>query len=171
MATSVNASILQEEKLLAALPTALPNATVIVGNVRKTTADLVADYQEHLDVEAEIVAVRAQLRNLTVKARGLRKTTRADTLALRGYATATLGENSTDFATLGFEPRKVGKPSVATVADAVVKRRATRVARHTQGPRQKAAIHGAPPAMTEPPPAPAPAAPASTDSRARASPK
>jgi hypothetical protein len=47
-----------------------------------------------------------------------------------------------------------------------VKRRATRVLRHTLGPRQKAAIHATPP----PPPEPPPEASAPGDARARASP-
>nr|HEX4314444.1 hypothetical protein [Kofleriaceae bacterium] len=44
----------------------------------------------------------------------------------------------------GLAPRRRTAPSAETVLTAVEKRQATRVARHTLGRRQRAAIHGAP---------------------------
>jgi hypothetical protein len=173
MATSVTIIVRKEQKLLAALPTALPDATVVVGGKRKTTATLAAEYQEHLDVEAELVALRTQLHATLTRARALRKASNANTLAVRTYAVAVLGETSVEFAALGFEPHKVGKPTIATKLVAIAKSHATREARHTLGARQKAAIHGAvaptPPAPT-PIPAPAPAAEPATATTTTADP-
>jgi hypothetical protein len=169
MATSVNKRLQKERQLLAELPSALPDALVYVGLHQKPIAQLCAEYQEHLDLEARIATLRAQLANAMAEAKTLRKTTNANTLAIRTAAAAALGEHSNAFAALGFEPRKVGKPSIATRAAAVEKRLATRVARHTAGPRQKAAIHGAPPAPPMPP-EPAPPEPDASDASAASTP-
>jgi hypothetical protein len=82
--------------------------------------------------------------------------------ALRSFEAATYGETSTVFTDFGFTPRKVTPPTADTKAAAAKKRLATREARHTLGPRQKAKITGAttpavnaPPAVAAPPVAPA----------------
>ncbi len=63
--------------------------------------------------------------------------------AVRNLAAATVGENTAKYLSLGFPTRKVKTPSVATKQTGIVKRAATRTARHTMGKQQKAAIHGA----------------------------
>nr|HEX4316275.1 hypothetical protein [Kofleriaceae bacterium] len=59
----------------------------------------------------------------------------------------------------GLAPLRRTAPSAETVASAVEKRRATRIARHTLGRRQRAAIHGAPVTAPTAPTAPTDASP------------
>jgi hypothetical protein len=64
---------------------------------------------------------------------------------------AAFGENSQQYASLGFAPRKPAQQTVESKAQAHLKMLATRKARQTLGKVQKAKIHGVVPA-----PAPAP---------------
>jgi hypothetical protein len=64
---------------------------------------------------------------------------------------AAFGENSQQYASLGFAPRKPAQQTVESKAQAHLKMLATRKARQTLGKVQKAKIHGVVPA-----PAPVP---------------
>jgi hypothetical protein len=55
-------------------------------------------------------------------------------------------------ADFGYTPRKSNKTTTATKAAAVEKSKATRTQRHTMGKRQKAKVHGTPPAPAPKPP-------------------
>ncbi len=97
--------------------------------------------------------------------KGLRGTTVSTLSSLRTFVMLKFGSNAlATLADFGFQPRKQTAPTVETKAAAAEKSLATRAARHTQGPKQKAKIKGTVP-VTEPattPAAPAPAAPAPT---------
>ena len=150
-------SIVQSEQTLADnLPTAMPNAVFLVGSQSLTTTQVVAGYKQHITNEAQLVAVRAQLRILATAIKAERKLMAATTRVVRATAVTNLGQNSTSFASLGFAPRAAKKPTPAVKVVAIAKGAATREARHTAGPREKAKIHGTVP---EPAPAPAPVTP------------
>jgi hypothetical protein len=53
---------------------------------------------------------------------------------------------SSTLADFGLQPRKSTPKTVATKAEAIVKTKATRTARHTSGPKQKAQVKGTAPA-------------------------
>ena len=73
--------------------------------------------------------------------------------ALKQWVFLKFGPSSQEAKDMGYTPRKVGKPSVATKNVANQQSLATRVARHTKGKKQKASIKGtilAPTAPAEP---------------------
>jgi hypothetical protein len=76
--------------------------------------------------------------------------------ALENYLRSLYGASSQTLDSFGMTPRKVRARTVRAKAESAAKSAATRVARHTLGPRQKAAIHGvvAPPSETAPPATP-----------------
>ena len=78
--------------------------------------------------------------------------------ALRGSFKAMLGKRNPDLVKIGIEPDKTPPPATVEQKKARVARaQATRVARGTKGPKQKAAIKGqVPPAAPAPPPEAAP---------------
>ena len=139
-----------EQKRAANLPTALPNAVFLVNGQSVTNAEMVASYEHHIASEAQLVALREQLRAAVVAIRVERQAMVANDAAVKLVAAATLGASSAAYASLDFAAPRRAKPSVATKAEAIAKGAATREARHTAGPRQKAKIHG-----TVPEPAPA----------------
>jgi hypothetical protein len=65
---------------------------------------------------------------------------------VKSFLRALYGAGNEALADFGMTARPPRKPTVPTKAAAVEKSAATRTARHTLGTRQKAAIHGAPPA-------------------------
>jgi hypothetical protein len=72
-------------------------------------------------------------------------------LGLKAWLTATLGSRSPTLVDYGLTPKKPLKRTSAAKAQTAEKSLATRVARHTLGPRQKAGIHGSvPPAPQSP---------------------
>ncbi len=83
-----------------------------------------------------------------------------DIVAAHSYVLAVFGAKSTTLADFGL-PRRSTARTLAAKQQAVAKSLATRDARHTMGPRQKAAIHGTVPTAPAPA-APAPVAPASS---------
>jgi hypothetical protein len=83
-------------------------------------------------------------------------------LALEAYLRSFYGPTSQTLIAFGLTPRKVKERSSAEKAETAEKAAATRVARHTLGPKQKASIHGvvAPPASEPSTPSnPQPASP------------
>src|SRR5580693_9503349 len=61
---------------------------------------------------------------------------------LGDYVRAMYGNSNVVLGEFGMAPRKRAKATVATKQEAIAKSAATRVARHTAGPKQKAKIHG-----------------------------
>jgi hypothetical protein len=79
--------------------------------------------------------------------------------SLEDYLRSFYGPTSQTLTSFGLAPRKARARTAKTNIEAAEKNAATRVARHTLGPRQKAAIHGTEPAETTPPTTPTPDAP------------
>jgi hypothetical protein len=71
-------------------------------------------------------------------------------LAIRAFVELRHGSASEALRDYGFKPRKRKKPSIETMRRAVEKRRATRAARGTMGPRQRKKIKGVMPAEAQP---------------------
>jgi hypothetical protein len=80
--------------------------------------------------------------------------------ALETYLESLYGPTSATLTDFGLTPRKSKARTVLSKAQAIAKSAATRVARHTLGPREKASIHGTVPPESNPPtPTPSPDAP------------
>ncbi len=99
-------------------------------------------FAEHIAQMKETDAARARW----LQAAALQRKSQADVelvvVAIKGLVGSTFGEASSTFADFGFTPRRKRTRSVESKAVAVAKLRATRVARHTMGPRARLAIHG-----------------------------
>jgi hypothetical protein len=75
-------------------------------------------------------------------------------LALRQLVQSTFGMSGSELVDFGMKPRPTRKRTAKQVVATADKAAATRTARHTVGPRQKAAIHGTVTAPEPTPPAP-----------------
>ena len=139
---TVALTVQAEQTLADNLPAVMPDGVFVVYDQVVTAEQAVATYRQHITHEAQLGAVKAQLRILLTAIKAERKLAAATTLAVRASAAANLGQNSSGFALLGFLPRTVKKPTPAVKTVAIAKGAATRVARHTTGPKQKAKIHG-----------------------------
>jgi hypothetical protein len=139
--------------------------TVTIAKVKYTAAQLTKMFQEGIDIadatdtaaKAWHVAVATEQGN-TQELSGVQN-------KLRTYVAGLFGEDSTEFASFGFAPKKTRTVSAATKAEAAEKRLATRKARSTMGSRQKLEVTGeTAPASSAPVAAPVLTAPASQTS-------
>jgi hypothetical protein len=143
LAKSVRAALAAERKLVAQLPTLMPNLVVLVDGSPVTGAQVVAKVQRHITAEEQILDLKAQLRELQSRVKPVRVGTRKALLKVQTAAAVAFGDYSPSFASLGFETKQLRKiPAVVTKVEAIGKARETRVARGTKGTRQKASIHG-----------------------------
>jgi hypothetical protein len=109
-----------------------------------TPAELVALFQS-LDAKlAEVNTAEAKLRDAWAAYRSLSKEIAPIIIGFRHALRNLFGAQSEVLSDFGLSAPKRSKPTVETQAAAVKKRLATREARHTMGPKQKAAITGAP---------------------------
>jgi hypothetical protein len=102
----------------------------------------VALIEDHDAKLADVNSAEARVRDAWAAYRGLSKELAP---ILKGFQHAMrnlFGEGSEVLSDFGIAPRRA-KPSVETQAAAVKKREATRLARHTMGPKEKAKIKGA----------------------------
>jgi hypothetical protein len=83
-----------------------------------------------------------------------------DVAALENYLRSLYGASSQTLTSFGLTPKKTKARTVAEKAETAAKQAATRVARHTLGPKQKASIHGAVSPASEPTTQAQPATPA-----------
>jgi hypothetical protein len=160
-ARNLTTTLLAEQKLATELPGLMPNLTVHVGDTTMTCAQVVAQTDEHISAEQQLLSLKAQTKEAQANIKGIRTRMNATLLQVKSAATAAFGSASTQFQTLGFIAPKTRKiTTVAEKAVAAAKNLATRALRGTKGARQKAGIHGAAPATTAPV-TPAAASPAS----------
>ena len=128
--------------------------SLVLGNASVTVDDLVGSftsYQAQLNAAA---AQRAAWLAATKAVEELEETQINPALVnLHRYLEGVYGVAGAPLADFGMTPRQPAQRSVKAKAEAIDKSLATRVARHTLGERQKAAIHGA---ASSPAPAPAP---------------
>jgi hypothetical protein len=149
--SSLFASLALEQKLVTELPQVLPNQTFVVGAVTLTCPEAVAQVEQHLTAEAQLANLKSQLRAAQTNIKGIRAQTGLTLRSIKTTAAFVLGANNPQYETLGFLAPKLRK--VATVAEKALtaaRNLATRVARGTKGPRQKAKIHGTVPAPVTP---------------------
>ena len=111
-----------------------------------TAAELKVVFQGDIDAFTALDAARAQVQQQVAISRVSRAKVREMRKALKGYILSAYGAQAVQmFADFGFSPPKTkSAKTAATTANAVVKAKATRVARHTMGKKQKSHIHGAP---------------------------
>jgi hypothetical protein len=125
--------------------------TLVLGGVSITVLALIAELQAYIaELNANTAAHAAWLaQTQKTKTIEIAETTRLEQLT--HYLEAIYGSASPTLADYGLTPAKPAKRTVKAKAAAVAKDAATRLARDTEGPREKEAIHG----TVAPEPAPA----------------
>jgi hypothetical protein len=124
--------------------------TILLGGTPTTPNDATATLQGTIDaVDAADAAEQAFHGAVAAKNAAIAKGTGLLT-DLKTLVKSQLGSSEGVLGDFGFSNPKRQTPDEATKAGAVVKRAATREARHTMGKRQKAGIKGTVPATTAP---------------------
>ncbi len=146
------------QQILHGLGVRFPNvSTLMLGGVDYTMDELKRLVQGDLDAMEATAQAVAAFRTLVQRERNTHAKVNPILRLLKAYVIASYGDTqdaSGALADFGYAPRKSSKKTLATKVEAVDKAKATREARHTVGPKQKAKIKGTVPA----PPAPAPGA-------------
>jgi hypothetical protein len=151
--------ITADQKLIDGLnkhATSIPG--IVIAGASATTKDIVVTLQSRVDSARTVQSSRASWLAAVQTDRALRDKTKTYVSGLRQALLVAFAGQIDVLADFGLTPRK---PRVVTPEEKVAtaaKARATRVARHTMGKKQKAAIKGTV-APTEPAPAPAPSPP------------
>lgn len=125
--------------------------SIIVEGIQYQTTDVENALQASIDAAAATAAAAAAFHK-AVAAEGAANA-KGDAL-YRGSKAVLVNQYKTSLETLadfGITLQPAQTPDAMTVANAVVKRNATRAARHTMGSRQRSHIHGAVPSTGAPP--------------------
>jgi hypothetical protein len=113
----------------------------VAGQILKPS-DVTGVFQNSLDTRAAVTTKKAELKAARAE-RDKAEAARIDTDdALKGYVLNRFGVDSTEAHTFGYAPKKVAVVDVDTKQQAIVRGKATREARHTMGPKEKAKIKG-----------------------------
>jgi hypothetical protein len=113
-----------------------------------TKAELLAKFQSRVDAAEATKTARAALRTAVAEEKAVEKEVKPLRAGLKSFIQSREGRGSPILQTFGFPEGKTPKTRPAVKADAALKAKATRAARGTKGRKQKASIHGAPPAAT-----------------------
>jgi hypothetical protein len=128
-----------------------------VGGAMVKPATLLALFQGSLDASDNVASTRGEYR-AAVAARDANEAERLVTdEALKQWVLQRFGAGSSEAHDFGYAPRKVGKVTAATRANAVLLNQATREARGTMGKRKKLKIKGTLPVPAAPAPPATPA--------------
>src|ERR1019366_2714968 len=142
-------------------------ASLVIASATVQKTDIVATLQSRIDSRKTVESARAAWQTAVQADRALEDKTKPFVAALRGSLLASFAGNIDTLARFGLVPRQkpVTTPEVKVAAAA--KAKATRVARHTMGPKEKAKIKGtvtptAPATSSPTAPAPSPTQPVVT---------
>ena len=125
--------------------------TMYLGKTEFTPATLSAFFQKRIDAINLIVTTKAAWLAAIAAYHTLDQQSALVTRDLRNFVIAAFGADSEKLQHFGFSAPKKAQLSDEAMRAAVLKRLATRKARGTLGPRQKAAITGATPHTKETP--------------------
>ncbi len=128
----------RSHKVLAAIGKYFAKRTVIVNGVTHTGKTLVAIFQRALDTADALDTARASAHSALKEKRNAEAEANAMYDALKATIAVEAGQDSAEYREFGFPPRRTGKKTAQAKAQAVIKQRETRAARHTMG----AHVHG-----------------------------
>jgi hypothetical protein len=128
--------------------TNLDNKTLVLNRVAITSSALVASLQNVIAAYQAAQAARAAWIQAVSTQHALVDAIQPTIVALRAYIVAVYGEQSAEYKSFGFTPRRKSQPSAEAKALANQKRLATRAARKTMGSRQRLKIRGVVPTTT-----------------------
>lgn len=121
----------------------LAGQTVLVGGQRVAASAIQAALQAQIDaLSASTAAKVAWLHAVRQQRAQLASVVNPYLDAVRHYAAAMFGTDTPEYQDFGFQPPKKAAKSTLTKVKAVLQSAATRVARHTMGPKQRLRIRG-----------------------------
>jgi hypothetical protein len=136
------------------------NGSLTFNGASTTPAQLTQAFQSLDDATTSMDAARAKWQDAVKVQRSTSATVRPLVKAYRSYLVNLYGDASATLGDFGMTPRKAPAPrTAAQKATAAARNKATRAARHTMGPKQKAGIKGTVAVTAPAAPAPAPAKP------------
>jgi hypothetical protein len=119
-------------------------AALTIAGATYTPAEIIEMLGKRIASNKAVEAANAQ-RTAAIKAdRDARSASAPVLKAFRRILEGMYAGSPDTLAAFGLAPLKVGTKSVAVKHEAIAKSLATREARHTMGPKQKATIHGTP---------------------------
>jgi hypothetical protein len=121
------------------------HATLQLGNASYSPAALVSLLQADIALSNKATASRAQLTTDVQAAKASHATVDPLLRFLKAFVTGQFGDGESSasiLAEFGLSPRKVPVKSAETKAKAVVRSKATRVARGTMGPKARSKVKG-----------------------------
>jgi uncharacterized protein YyaL (SSP411 family) len=117
-------------------------ASVIVGGVTYTIAELTAKIDAFLAAQAATVAAQSAYHQAVTAEKVSDAAARVFRSQVQAYAVSRYGKTNPILTQLSFTPAKAKKTTAAIKAVAVLKVKATRAARHTMNKKQKKDIKG-----------------------------
>jgi len=147
-----------DQKLIDGLKKHAPAlSSLFIGGASLQTADVIAILQARIDAATAAVSTRATWQTNVKADHDERAKTKTFVSGLRQALQVAFAGQIDALADFGLKPRKVRVTTPEEKTEAAAKAKATRAARHTMGPKQKAQIKGTVPAPATPPePAPTP---------------
>jgi hypothetical protein len=142
--------LVQIPLMIAAVLKYFAGQTLMLDGVKVASADAVKTLQAYADALKAANAAHAQWADLVVTARKLEPGATALVTQIEAYVRAVYGNANAILAEFGLSVRKRATRTVAAKVEQVERALATRVARHTAGPKEKAKIHGTVPTAQAP---------------------
>jgi hypothetical protein len=156
-----------DQELIAGLTKHQPTlSSLVIGGTSFKTADLNGILQTRIDAATKAVTARATWQAAVKADIEERTKTKTFVSGLRQALQVAFAGSIEALADFGLKPRKARVTTPEQKAAAAAKAKATRIARHTMGPKQKAQVKGTVPQaapVTPPSPTTAPAAPKPAD--------
>ena len=131
-----------EARLVTLIQRHAPDAKFVVNGIEVSAAQLIAHLQQHQEQMLTTDEAHRQLHDAVTAEDQMRVTLRDEVTGFKAYVGTTFGASSPQYVDFGFAPKKAAPMTTAMRTAAIEKLRATRMARHTLGKRQRAAIHG-----------------------------
>jgi hypothetical protein len=142
--------VAKDQKLIAGVQKHFAGASLVLPSKTYTAAEAVKILQERIDVTGPADAVLATYRNAVAAEKAKIADTKEFVLELEQLVRAMFGKNAETLADFGLAPRKRATPTTEAMALQIARAKATRAARGTAGPKQKAKIKGVVPTPPNP---------------------
>ncbi len=116
--------------------------TILLGGQSTTPPQIVAVFTAAIQASTDLDAAKATYQQKLAAQKAAFATAHATTSSLKSYVVGAYGKENPIVTEFGWAVAKPPVKSVSVKAGAAEKSAATRLARHTLGPKQKSTIHG-----------------------------
>jgi len=117
-------------------------AAILLGGQSMSASQIVAIFQAAIQASSELEAAKTAYQQKLAAQQAAFTAAHTTEASLKSYVYGAYGKTNPLVTDFGFDVAKAGVKTVKAKAAAALKSAATRVARGTKGPKQKALIHG-----------------------------